>query len=573
MNDFVKLIKYALRSARNWRERSGVALMVIAGVVSGLASTAFIAVINQALHHGGRPGRLGWVFLGLLVLLPLARFTSGHLLVRVSQTMFHDMRMQLCRRILDTPLRDLELIGAGPLLASMTEDVGTLGNALGAVPMLSMQITIVACCLGFMAWLSWQLLLVVLAFMVFGLVTYLLPIRFANRQYRMMRQAWDSLFGHLRGLAEGSKELKLHRRRRGAFLGDLVAKSSLALRRYTIAGNTIHSAATAWGSILFFVLIGVVLFVVPGVVAVTPTTLTGFTLAILYMLGPLDFVLNFLPQMGRAGIAMRRMERLGGNLAPGTALELAAAAAAPPRPAAAAWSRIELAGATHSYFREREEDRFTLGPIDLTLRPGELVFLVGGNGSGKTTLAKLLTGLYAPETGEVRLDGQPVAEAARDDYRQLFSVVFQDFFLFEQLLGLDSPRLDQDAAGYLGELHLERKVKVEEGKLSTIDLSQGQKKRLALLTAYLEDRPILLFDEWAADQDPQFKKVFYLKLLGDLKARGKTVVVISHDDHYYSLADRIVKLDSGQVEFDGSVHHYLESYGDKSLAATSVAAR
>jgi putative ATP-binding cassette transporter len=141
-----------------------------------------------------------------------------------------------------------------------------------------------------------------------------------------------------------------------------------------------------------------------------------------------------------------------------------------------------------------------------------------------------------------------VSDANRDDYRQLFSAVFGDFYLFDNLLGTPSPELDAQAREYLGLLHLEHKVKVKDGVLSTTQLSQGQRKRLALLNAYLEDRPFYLFDEWASDQDPLFKEIFYTQLLPDLKARNKTALVITHDDRYFHLADRIIKLDYGRIE-------------------------
>jgi putative ATP-binding cassette transporter len=191
-----------------------------------------------------------------------------------------------------------------------------------------------------------------------------------------------------------------------------------------------------------------------------------------------------------------------------------------------------------------------LGPINLVFQPGEIVFVIGGNGSGKTTFIKLLTGLYAPEGGTIFLDGKAIAVDVKDEFRQHFSVVFSDFFLFEQLLGLAAPALDDQARQYLSQLKLANKVQIENGKLSTIELSQGQRKRLALLTAYLEDRPIYVFDEWAADQDPYFKNIFYMQLLHELKSRGKTVFVISHDDRYYHLADRIIKLEDGQLVSD-----------------------
>lgn len=211
------------------------------------------------------------------------------------------------------------------------------------------------------------------------------------------------------------------------------------------------------------------------------------------------------------------------------------------------WRRLDLVGLTHHYAREGDERPFRLGPIDLTFRPGEVTFLVGGNGSGKTTLALLLLGLYRPESGRILLDGVPIDDSNREAYRQLFSTVFSDFHLFDSLLGLEQDNLDGVARVYLERLQLDTKVRIEGGSFSTQALSQGQRKRLALLTAYVEDRPFYLFDEWAADQDPLFRKVFYTELLPDLKARGKAVLVITHDDRYFSRADRCVRLDVGRL--------------------------
>jgi putative ATP-binding cassette transporter len=218
-----------------------------------------------------------------------------------------------------------------------------------------------------------------------------------------------------------------------------------------------------------------------------------------------------------------------------------------------AWRQLELIDVTHSYRRDGATTDFQLGPINLTLSPGELIFLIGGNGSGKTTLIKLLMGLYEPESGEIRLDGKPIAMTNQDDYRQHFSAVFYDFYLFERLFGVEAKDVDAEGQKYLDLLQLNNKLEIRNGHLSTIELSQGQRKRVALLNAYLEDRPIYIFDEWAADQDPQFKRIFYYELVSDLKARGKTVIVISHDDRYYGLADRLIKLESGKIEYDQPV--------------------
>jgi len=315
-----------------------------------------------------------------------------------------------------------------------------------------------------------------------------------------------------------------------------------------INGMAIYTAAASWGQTLVFVVIGLVLFLLPAVMPVSHQALTGYTITLLYLMTPLQLIMNTAPNIARANISLNRVEELGISLE-----ARGVEGKSPPSMGHRSWEHLELVSVTHSYHVENDDNGFILGPIHMALSPGELVFITGGNGSGKTTLAKLLTGLYIPESGELRLNGEPITDENREDYRQHFSAVFSDFHLFDSLLGLEYPDLDDRARGYLTKLLLDKKVKINSGLFSTIELSQGQRKRLALLIAYLEDRPIYLFDEWAADQDPMFKEVFYYQILPELKSRGKTVIVISHDDRYYHLADRLIRLELGKIEYDRSV--------------------
>jgi putative ATP-binding cassette transporter len=260
---------------------------------------------------------------------------------------------------------------------------------------------------------------------------------------------------------------------------------------------------------------------------------------------PITNILDRLPSLFNANVALQKVEHMG--LALASFAETPAPSQNLPTPN---WTKLELDRVTHTYRGEQEDNPFILGELNLTFYPGELVFIVGGNGSGKSTLAKLITGLYLPDIGEIRLNDQRITDKNCEWYRQHFSAIFSDFYLFDRLLGLAHPELDRQAQDYLKQFYLEGKVQVKDGSLSTIALSQGQRKRLALLTAYLEDRPIYLFDEWASDQDPFFRDIFYNQLLLDLKQRGKTILVISHDDRYFHLADRVIKLDYGKVEYD-----------------------
>ena len=176
------------------------------------------------------------------------------------------------------------------------------------------------------------------------------------------------------------------------------------------------------------------------------------------------------------------------------------------------------------------------------------MFLVGGNGSGKSTLARLLTGLHRPAAGEIRLDGRVLQPHEWQAYRQLFASVYTDFHLFARLLGPAGTEVEESLVGqWLERLRLRHKVRFANGRLADTRFSQGQRKRLALMLAMLEGRDILILDEWAADQDPLFRRLFYRELLPQLKAAGKTVLAITHDDHYFDQADRLLKMDGGRL--------------------------
>jgi putative ATP-binding cassette transporter len=522
----MNLIKFFLQHSRRL-----VMLSLLAGMISGACSAVLLAVINVMLKaNGSAANSLIVVFIGLCILLPLSKFVSEILLNSLGQNALHTLRIELIRQMLAAPLRHLEQLGPHRLLA---------------VPLLCINATVVIGCLIYMGMMSALLVTIVLTFMVLGILTYQFPIIRASNIFRLAAAESDTMVAYFRAVIQGSKELKMHSGRRQAFVNDLVGPTAISLKNHNLKAMKIYTAASSWGQTLVFVVIGLIIFLLPNIQKMSAVTLTGYVLSLLYLMTPLQVIMNMLPTLARANVAIRKIGELGFELAAkGTDGGLVAASSRKD------WRELRFSSVVHSYHREGDTSDFVLGPVSLTFHPGETVFIVGGNGSGKTTLIKLLTGLYAPEGGTISLDGEIVAADATDAYRQYFSAIFSDFFLFEQLLGLAAPELDDQARQYLSHLRLAGKVRIENGRLSTIDLSQGQRKRLALLTAYLEDRPIYVFDEWAADQDPYFKKIFYLQLLQELKARGKTVFVISHDERYYHLADRVIKLEDGQIVTD-----------------------
>lgn len=536
-NDLIRLLS---------RSRRTLVVAVLLGLTSGVASTALIWLISDMLSHGfASSTATAGAFAGSAVLLLATRIGFMAVLGRLQQGSIFELRTRLSREILQTSLRRLEEIGASRAYAGLTADVLAVSEALRLLPYVFINVATCLGCLGYLAWLSWSTFLALIGFGVLGVASYWIPTKAAFALFKRSRDREDDLFKHFRSLTDGIKELRLSLNRRGAFLSEHLDPTAAELRRLNVRSNDIFSATSSWGMFLFFLFLGLLLFGLPQISDVSIHTLTGFAFAILYIQQPISAIFDLLPLVGRGRVALDSIRALQLEPAPPVT------GVTSPRPAAlpGRFEQLRLAGVTHSYHREQEDDRFVLGPIDLTITRGELVFLIGGNGSGKTTLVKLLTGLYAPERGTVELDGVPITELDRERYRQHFSAVFADYHVFESLLGVAT-----DAATaariqrYLTKLHLDRKVTIVGGRLSTVDLSQGQRKRLALLAAYLEDRPVYVFDEWAADQDPTFKAVFYLELLPELRASGKTVIVVSHDDRYFHVADRVLRLEMGQLQ-------------------------
>lgn len=520
-----------------------VGIAIASGLISGGCSAGLIALINRAIAQNFSRSLIA-PFAVLVLLALISSSLSQFLLIDLSQNSVYQLRIQLSERILSAPLQQLERLGPSQLLATLTEDVQAISNTVFVIPTLCVNIAVIGGCLIYLGWLSGWIFLAVAVFLVLAIALVQILISAAYRYLALARLEKDRLFKQFRGITEGTKELKLHSIRRQLFFDKDLQVTAAASRNYTKTAFKIAALSGSSGQLLFFTLIGLLIFGAAQVIPNAPSVLPAYILTITYVMRPIEATVEQLPNLATASVSIQKVKEMGLSL--GESAEIGSAVR---QPAPARWKSLELREVVYTYRTEEANSHFAVGPINLTLKAGELVFIVGGNGSGKSTLAKLITGLYSPDSGELRLDGEPIVDSNREWYRQLFSTVFSDFYLFERLVSTETMTLDSQAQTYIEKLQLDKKVSVKDGQLSTTALSQGQRKRLALLTAYLEDRSIYLFDEWAADQDPLFREIFYTQLLPELKQRGKTVIVISHDDRYFHVGDRIIKLDYGQIEY------------------------
>lgn len=520
-----------------------VALSVILGIASGLSVTALLACINDALNINEPPTiRMALFFAGLCILTVLSA-TLSHLLTNyIGQWVVSGLRRDLSAKVLVAPIEQLERYRSHRLIPVLLTDVETISTfALSVAPMI-ISFTVTLGCLIYLTMLSWQILIITLATLVLGTGAQYIARYFGMKHILSARNGEDELQSYYQAISAGAKELRIQRKRRQHMLEEQIHGTVDLICQSNIRAANIFISAETFGSILFFAVIGVSIAFQAIWSSTDKTILGGFVLVMLYMKGPLEQLVNTIPIISRAKIAFQRIAELSWRFSsPEPHLLTSDQPLAIEQP-----QRIELCNVCYDYPIVPGSEPFRLGPVNLTIERGEILFIVGENGCGKTTLIKLLLGLYTPHRGEIRLNGQPVAPEHRDDYRQLFTTIFADYYLF------DKPMHGQmiasiDVEKYLQRLDLAHKVSIHDGAFTTTDLSTGQRKRLALINAWLEERPILIFDEWAADQDPAFRRVFYTELLPELKAQGKMIIVISHDDRYFNVADHLIHMQDGQA--------------------------
>ena len=557
------------------------AAVFAAGLVSGVANTYLLTLIGSVLspeaHHGSTVQR--FAVTGVVALA--ASVLSQVLLIRLTQDAIYQLRAQLSSGVVSAPLEELERLGVHRLLATLTEDVRALSLAVAAVPNICVDAVTIIGCFVVLGVVSGPIFSVMVGGTVAGIVGVELFLRRVRRLYREARENEDALLRSFQSVLVGIKELKLHRGRRTDFMDRHLLGAAGDLRDQNVAAGSRFSVAHGYGRVLQLLTMGVILFVLARALELPRPVMVTYILVTIFLAMPMQSFMQRIPDLLRGDVALAKIRAMNLSMQSGTDEQQLPYTERP----TATEARLELTNLTYTYEMEpvppggpgagppgppphpptRERGHvpppappppppdaggsgFRLGPLDLVFEPGQVSFIVGGNGSGKSTLAKLVTGLYTPETGFVTLNGEKIGHDNVEWFRQNCSAVFTDFHLFEDYLGFDRPGIDDEVRRYLVELQLAHKVTVCDGRLSTVALSQGQRKRLALLTALLEDRPIYVFDEWAADQEPRFRDVFYNEILAGLKRRGKTVIVITHDDRYFGCADQIVKLDYGHID-------------------------
>ncbi|WP_186388322.1 cyclic peptide export ABC transporter [Stappia sp. TSB10P1A] len=495
----------------------------------------------------------------------LARVAS----FRLVETTKRRLRTELSRRLLEARADFLSRRDHGKVYSIVTHEVNQISYAsVNFIQSLEAAL-VIAFCIPYIFYLSWPSGVATLGAVVLGAIGYLLAQTPAQASAeRASRTEW-TFFDRVNDVLRGYKELRLRRARRDGLQADILDAASrerelkVTAERFFSLGQTVAQGAMM--GLLCLIVVGLPLL------AGTPTeTVLQVLTVVLLTYGPVETVMGNLASFSRAAVARRLIAGLEKDLIAEAEVD---AGTAPDSPTPA-FSRIELRGVTatlsetppQSAGAPADDERFTVGPLDLVLTPGEVVFISGGNGAGKSTLISLLTGLRRPESGEILLDGKPVSVAGLQDYRDLFSAVFSEFHLFARLYGLDAVE-QAKVPPHLAELDLAHRVRIQDGAFSTLALSTGQKRRLALSVALAEARPIIVLDEFAADQDPVRRKLFYEVLVPQMARDGHLVIAVTHDEHCFDKCDRLIRMEAGRIVSDTRMPGAAHAMADAAASA------
>ena len=516
----------------------------ISAVISGLSLSGLIYLINTGIESRmEEPFPLIYQFLGLWLLYGAMSVVAVYSITKAAQLVVLKMRVDISKKILKSSFSLLEN-KSEKILTVLTSDINTISNSVNRLPNSLTGIATITGCFIYMIYLS------PIIFLMFSLVIFItfllnkLPLRAYKNRMRSARNIQSDVFGLFEGLVHGLKELTLNRKLRDSFIYEILFPAAEAQKNENLLGRTRLALFSKSGEMVVLLGIGVILLLVNRIESAEYSVLAQFLTISLFTIGPLSRLANFLPVLGQIDVAMEKINEIGVTLEENAKTE----SDMKELPVSNENSPfVELKDVIYEYFVQEEEKNFQLGPIDLNINEGELVFLVGGNGSGKSTMAKVICGLYSPVSGTIKSKGTLITEEYLDCYRERFNAVFTDYYLFNHFYHLDENHVNQNVTEYIKLLELENKVSMKNLKLTTTSLSTGQRKRLALLLALLEDKPFYIFDEWAASQDPYYKNVYYKKILPQLKANGKTILAISHDDKYFDVADRVIVLRDGNL--------------------------
>ncbi|MFX3681335.1 MAG: cyclic peptide export ABC transporter [bacterium] len=537
----MNFLRFLLQESGRLGKRIGIATL-FSGAVSGMMVTIILGAASTATDQSQSFRNLLVFAVALVGMMVAKRYSLRHA-TSLTEGIVERLRLRVTDKIRRAELFYFERIGAERFHNLLTTETQVISSTATMAINAAASAVMLLVAFGFVAFLSIPAFFLSFGAILAAVLAYRVSLSTVDPLLRQTVKQENRFFALLNHLLRGFPEIKINvRKNRDLYEGHLVPAAA-ELRDLKVESGHRFVTTTIITHSAFYVLLAVIIFLLPKITQIEPNIIMKLAAVVLFIFGPLAEVVGVLPFLAKASVSIEAIQEIEDSLDREVGSHPPVDLEKPPPP----WD-FETLGVRDLEFHYLNEDGspgYGLGPLNATFAKGEMVFIKGGNGSGKSTFLKLLTGLYPAESGSLTIDGGDVLPTQLQRLRELYSIVFTDFHLFDRLYGLDA--IEEDRLSQLiHEMELSEKTAFYEGRFSNIDLSTGQRKRLALIAVLVEDKPILIFDEWAADQDPTFRRHFYHDILPALKAEGKTIIAATHDDHYFHTADRVLTMDYGQ---------------------------
>ena len=523
------------------------ALTLLSSLLTGVFSTLIIKEIHTALASSQEFDTTAFAiyFFSMVVAYLIASLLSSISIAQINRKMIHRLRIVLSQKVLAAPYERVEGMKSN-ILPVLTDDLNHIANLINRLPSVTTGIATVLGILVYLFWLS--PLMGGLTFGAFFLVYIinLINLKMVGKYAHLNREHSNVIYKLIEGLVYGIANLMLHRSFQERYIDEKVNENSEVQMKWYFREMVFNSLNNRLNDVILMAFLGGIILMVYLFEIVTVEFFNTYLTLILFMLGPLSTVSGFFGTIKRIEASLIQIENLGIQLdeSSGSESKKKVSGEGLSSTKEVTGPIIELESIEFSY--QKAKDGFSLRSVNLKLEAGTTLFIEGGNGSGKSTLIKLICGLYSPQKGTVLYKGKEITDELLQDYRDKFAVVLTDSYLFEDLKHLGEKKLEK-APEYLKMVEMDHKVELRDGVFSTVDLSEGQKKRLQLVHMLLENKEVYIFDEWVAYQDKHSKELFYTRVLPYLKENGKVVINIAHDYSYEDMADEIIRMEDGRI--------------------------
>lgn len=530
--------------------------IILMAVVSGLANSFILASVNAGAQAVATDVELEItifiVYIISLLLFIYSRKTSLYQATVAVEDAVSRVRVRIADKLRQSELRHIENTGKTDIYTYLTQDTALISQSAIMVIAAAQSAIVLLFCLIYIGIMSPIGFFLTAITFTSGILIYLGHNKTLNEELKRTTHKETEFFQTLDHILSGFKEIKINRRKNDALFQRL-KKISEESEQLKVKVGLDFIIDLMFSRVTSNLLLGVMVFILPMFDAVSIPVVIKIAATILFVMGPIENITSALPVLVRANVAVNNLRELEYALDEVHRHTLVIDVDVEDEEKNEIednnfenFKTITLDNIHFQYTDREGVPQFQVQNLNLTIQRGEILFIVGGNGSGKSTTLKLLVGLYYPLSGAILVDDEEIDQYTYPAYRDLFSIIFTDFHLFDRLYGL--PKIDKKRLrNLLKTLDLDKKTQYIRGAFTNTDLSTGQKKRLAFASAMLEDKPVYILDELAADQDPPFRQYFYEELLPELKAQGKTIIAVSHDDRYFHCADRVLTLEYGKI--------------------------